>query len=41
MEFVLFQALFVPRCSASRNKSNAEQREMGKNTPCSLNVRTL
>jgi hypothetical protein len=40
MDFVQIQALFAPRCRVSRKKSNAELREMGKNTPFSLNVHT-
>jgi hypothetical protein len=39
-DFVQIQALFAPRCSVSRKKSNAERREMDKNTPFSLNVHT-
>jgi hypothetical protein len=40
MDVVQIQALFAPRCRAFRKKSNAERREMGKNTPFSLNVQT-
>jgi hypothetical protein len=41
MDFVQIQALFAPRCRVSRKKkSNAERREMGNNTPFSLNIHT-
>jgi hypothetical protein len=40
MDFVQIQALFATRCRVSRKKSNAERREMGNNTPFSLNVHT-
>jgi hypothetical protein len=40
MYFVQIQALFAPRYRVSLKNSNAERREMGKNTPFSLNVHT-
>jgi hypothetical protein len=35
IDFAQIQALFAPRCSVSRKKSNAERREIGENTPFS------
>jgi hypothetical protein len=40
IDFEQIKAFLALRCSASRKKSNVELREMGKNTPFSLNVHT-
>jgi hypothetical protein len=40
IDFDQIKAFLASRCSASRERNNAELREMGENTPFSFNVHT-